>query len=51
MRIAWMRKETTRVPRRRAPTLRMMMEKTMAPAKKVTMEISDFNQPQGLLVG
>lgn len=51
MRMDWTRKETKRVPRRRAPAIRVVLEKVVAPRKKAAMETRDFSQPQGLLKG
>ena len=45
------RKDTKRVPRRREPTVRMEMEKIIAPVKKEVIETRDLSQPHGLLVG
>lgn len=39
------------MPRRTAPTRRVMLEKTNEPMKKAAMETSDFSQPHGLLSG
>src|SRR3954463_15100251 len=51
IRQACTKKETKRVPRRRAPTLRIAIEKTIAPKKNDAIETRDFSQPQGLLDG
>lgn len=39
------------MPRRRAPSSRVLFEKVVAPMKKAIIETRDLSQPQGLLVG
>lgn len=45
------RNEMKRVPRRRAPTVRIASEKIIEPKKKDAIETRDLSQPHGLLVG
>ena len=51
MRIVCTRKEMERVLRRRGPRVREKRVKAAVPVTKATMEMRDFSQPQGLLVG
>lgn len=47
----WNTNDKKSVPRRRAPARRVTLARVKAPMKKNAIEQSDFNQPQGLLVG